>query len=158
MSFWKSKTKGVSLPSDPAPPRIDLKPLAPSSDEPLALAKPPAPKADPIKSLDALREMKRDAGQITFYIYDRGQCFSKGAEAVLAMVNMNGCAAHYMINSQDNTWEFFQMPHLNTEKRACFRMGYASTHAMHEHLFSLFDQHLEKIGWNERHQTVSIEA
>lgn len=93
------------------------------------------------------KAMKQDMGQIKFYLYDRGQCFNKGEEAVLAMVNMNGCAAHYMINSSDRTWAFVQLPHLNTEQRACDRMGYRNIDAMHEHLFELFERHLVSIGW-----------
>lgn len=99
-----------------------------------------------------------DAGQIQFYIYDRGQGFNKDEEVVMAQVNNRGSAAHYVFSSRDKTWRFFQLPHLCTEKRASERMGFASIAAMHEHLFGLFNQHLETIGWNARHAPVFFAA
>lgn len=106
----------------------------------------------------AAEAQHEDAGQIQFYIYDRGQGFNKGEEVVMAMVNLKGSAAHYVISSCDKTWQFFQLPHLCTEKRASERMGYASIAAMHEHLFGLFNQHLDTIGWNAKHAPIFFAA
>lgn len=98
------------------------------------------------------------AGQIQFYIYDRGQCFNEAEEAVMAMVNWNGCAAHYLISSREKVWQFFQMPHLCNENRASKRMGYASIDAMHEDLFGQFNQYLVTIGWTAKHAPVFFAA
>ncbi|MFZ7095490.1 hypothetical protein ACOPJQ_08635 [Luteimonas dalianensis] len=106
------------------------------------------PDANPMETTDwRPPAMPKGKGQITFYVYDRGQCYVKGEEAILAMVNLNGCAAHYMCKRNDQAWAFVQLPHLNTEQRAADRMGYPSIARMHDHLFALFGEYLLSIGW-----------
>jgi hypothetical protein len=87
----------------------------------------------------------QDKGQVNFLYYNQGQAFAKGDTAILAIVNLNGTAAHYMATNSERQWRFFQMPHLNTEKRAMERMGFPTMEAMHKKLFEFFDKEL---GWN----------
>lgn len=108
----------------------------------------PTARANPMATTDwRPPAVPKGEGQITFYVYDRGQCFDKGEEAILAMVNLNGCAAHYMCKRSTQTWDFVQLPHLSTEQRAAERMGYRSIAAMREHLLVLFGNYLVSIGW-----------
>lgn len=92
------------------------------------------------EKLDA--HVRAKAGQVTFYPYDRGQCFDKGERAVMAIVNWPGAAAHYMWSTNEATWQFVDMPHLSTEQRCAERMGYGSIAKMHADLFVKFDEWL----------------
>src|SRR5690606_30441255 len=116
-----------------------MKPIT-SQGEPMldALSRAMRPrKPNPLEAWKAPKLPGDRQGQVHFYIYDRGQCFDKGEEAILAMVNLNGCAAHYMTKRSNQAWTFVALPHLSTEKRCCERMGYRNLAHMHEHLFRL---------------------
>lgn len=107
----------------------------------------PAPTAEQLAERKRLDEqadahLRAHAGQVTFYPYDRGQCYDKGERAVMAIVNWPGAAAHYMWSTNEATWQFVDMPHLSTEQRCAERMGYGSIAKMHADLFVKFDEWL----------------
>lgn len=107
----------------------------------------PAPTAEQLAERKRLDEqadahLRARAGQVTFYPYDRGQCFDKDNKAVMALVNWPGAAAHYMWSTNEPAWQFVDMPHLSTEQRCCERMGYGSIAKMHADLFVKFDEWL----------------
>lgn len=97
--------------------------------------------------LDAFARIK--ASQITFYPYDRGQCFDKGECAILAFVNLPGACAHYCWSTATRSWDFVQIPHMCTEQRCAERMGYRSVEQMRKHLFDMFDGYLVSSGWEQ---------
>lgn len=92
------------------------------------------------------QRIRQRGSQITFYPYDRGQCYDKTTQAVMAFVNVPGAAAHYAWSSQTRVWEFVQLPHMSSEQRCAERMGYGSVDKMRRELFKLFDGWLGKDG------------
>lgn len=120
----------------------------PGNRGPLVLDKPsapaPAPTLEQMAKLDA--HVREKASQITFYPYDRGQCFDKNTLAVMAFVNVPGACAHYCWTSATKAWEFVQLPHMSTEQRCAERMGYMTIARMRKHLVDLFDKWLVKSG------------
>ncbi len=101
--------------------------------------------------LDALQAYaQRHASQITFYPYDRGQCYDKNAQAVMAIVNAPGACAHYCWSTATKTWEFVQLPHMSTEQRCAERMGYMTIAKMRSKLFAMLDEWLAASGLIEQ--------
>lgn len=118
----------------------------PGRNGPLVIDKPKAPASQPtpkqVAALDA--KIRERAHQITFYPYDRGQCFDKNTAAVMAFVNLPGACAHYCWTTATRAWEFVQLPHMSTEQRCAERMGYMTIPKMRKHLLALFDKWLVK--------------
>lgn len=92
----------------------------------------------------AEHESMRSKGQITFYPYDRGQCYNKGCRAIMAFVNLPGSCAHYIFVEDIGEWEFVQFPHMSTEKRCAERSGYRSVEELRVSLFSFFNSYIIK--------------
>lgn len=92
----------------------------------------------------AEHESMRSKGQITFYPYDRGQCYNKGSRAIMAFVNLPGSCAHYIFVEDVGEWEFVQFPHMSTEKRCAERSGYRSVEELRAYLFPFFSSYIVK--------------
>jgi len=95
----------------------------------------------------AEHESLKSKGQITFYPYDRGQCYNKGSRAIMAFVNLPGACAHYIFVEDVGKWEFVQFPHMSTEKRCAERSGYRNVEEFRSYLFSFFNSYLIKSGF-----------
>ncbi len=124
----------------------------PGNDQHPILVQPQAPSTELTpdqkakQSIEYDKHVRQRASQITFYPYDRGQCYDKRTQAVMAFVNVPGAAAHYAWSSQTRVWAFVQLPHMSSEQRCAERMGYGSVDKMRRELFKLFDGWLGKNG------------